>query len=284
MEKFWKWVTNRVRDQADEEAEERALFLNGAIASESWFDDDVTPQIFKDELNAGKGNITVWINSPGGDCFAAAQIYNMLRDYKGHVTVKIDSLAASAASVIAMAGDDVLISPTGMLMIHNPSTVAMGDHGDLEKASDMLNEVKNSIINAYQAKTGLSRGKLSKLMEDETWMDANKAVELGFADAVITRNDPSGIPLLKGEPDKDDPDEEDPEKEEEETEEDDPKKEPEKKDLFEGMLFAAHPFELAVTNQLIDYAKRHTPAPKQEKARVSVADCYERLKSIKDTF
>ena len=177
MKKFWKWATNRIRDQAGEETEERALFLNGAIASESWFDDDVTPAIFKDELNSGKGNITVWINSPGGDCFAAAQIYNMLRDYKGHVTVKIDSLAASAASVIAMAGDDVLISPTGMLMIHNPSTVAMGDHGDLEKAIDMLNEVKNSIINAYQAKTGLSRNKLSKLMEDETWMDANKAVE-----------------------------------------------------------------------------------------------------------
>ena len=128
------------------------------------------------------------------------QIYNMLRDYKGHVTVKIDSLAASAASVIAMAGDEVLISPTGMFMIHNPSTVAMGDHGDLEKAIDMLNEVKNSIINAYQAKTGMSRAKLSKLMEDETWMDANKAVEFGFADDVIHRNDPAvrrrGSPMI----------------------------------------------------------------------------------------
>lgn len=105
MKKFWKWVKNKAPDSVgDSDSEERALFLNGAIASESWFDDDVTPAIFKDELNAGKGNITVWINSPGGDCFAAAQIYNMLRDYKGHVTVKIDSLAASAASVIAMAG------------------------------------------------------------------------------------------------------------------------------------------------------------------------------------
>lgn len=92
------------------ETPERILFLNGTIAEESWFDDDVTPQLFKDELNQGNGNITVWINSPGGDCVAAAQIYNMLIDYKGDVTVKIDGIAASAASVIAMAGTKVLIS------------------------------------------------------------------------------------------------------------------------------------------------------------------------------
>lgn len=268
--------------------EERALFLNGAIASESWFDDDVTPAIFKDELNSGKGNITVWINSPGGDCFAAAQIYNMLRDYKGHVTVKIDSLAASAASVIAMAGDDVLISPTGMLMIHNPSTVAMGDHGDLEKAIDMLNEVKNSIINAYQAKTGLSRGKLSKLMEDETWMDANKAVELGFADDVIQRIDSAGIAIGK-DPDKEDPDEDPNEDEPDKQEEEEPDKkrkpdDPEKEDQYNGFLFASHPFELAVTNQLIDYAKKHAPEVPETDTRVMAAERYQRLKSMKDAF
>ena len=290
MKKFWRWATNRIRDQAGEEAEERALFLNGAIASESWFDDDVTPAIFKDELNAGKGNITVWINSPGGDCFAAAQIYNMLRDYKGHVTVKIDSLAASAASVIAMAGDEVLISPTGMFMIHNPSTVAMGDHGDLEKAIDMLNEVKNSIINAYQAKTGMSRAKLSKLMEDETWMDANKAVEFGFADDVIHRNDPAAIPI--GKPDEEDPDEDPdektPDKEEPDKEEEDPKKrkpdDPDKEDQYDGFLFATHPFELAVTNQLIDYAKKHAPEMPETDTRVMAAERYQRLKSMKDAF
>ena len=249
----------------------------------------MTPAIFKDELNSGKGNITVWINSPGGDCFAAAQIYNMLRDYKGHVTVKIDSLAASAASVIAMAGDEVLISPTGMFMIHNPSTVAMGDHGDLEKAIDMLNEVKNSIINAYQAKTGLSRNKLSKLMEDETWMDANKAVEFGFADGMITRNTPAAIPIGKpeGEDPDEDPDEKDPDKEEPDKKDPnkkDPDEDDDDKDSFSGYLFAAHPFEMAVTNQLIDYAKKHAPAEKPKEARVPVADCYQRLKSIKDTF
>lgn len=167
---------------------ERTLFLNGTIAEDSWFDDDVTPQMFKEELMDGSGNITVWINSPGGDCVAAAQIYNMLREYKGDVTVKIDGIAASAASVIAMAGDKVLMSPVSMMMIHNPMTIAFGDSGEMQRAIDMLFSVKDSIINAYELKTGLSRVKLAHLMDAETWMDANKAIELGFADEIIQRN------------------------------------------------------------------------------------------------
>lgn len=167
---------------------ERTLFLNGTIAEDSWFDDDVTPQMFKEELMDGSGNITVWINSPGGDCVAAAQIYNMLREYEGTVTVKIDGIAASAASVIAMAGDKVLMSPVSMMMIHNPMTIAFGDSGEMQKAIDMLSSVKDSIINAYEIKTGLSRVKLAHLMDSETWMDANKAIELGFADEIIQRN------------------------------------------------------------------------------------------------
>lgn len=166
---------------------ERTLFLNGTIAEESWFDDDVTPQLFKDELTSGSGDITVWINSPGGDCVAAAQIYNMLMDYPGNVTVKIDGIAASAASVIAMAGTKVLVSPVSMLMIHNPATIAFGDTAEMQKAIAMLDEVKESIINAYEIKTGLSRAKLSRLMDAETWMDAHSAVELGFADEIMKR-------------------------------------------------------------------------------------------------
>lgn len=173
------------------EQTERVLFLNGTIAEDSWFDDDVTPQLFKEELVSGSGNITVWINSPGGDCVAAAQIYNMLREYEGNVTVKIDGIAASAASVIAMAGDKVLMSPVSMMMIHNPMTIAFGDSGEMQRAIDMLASVKNSIINAYELKTGLSRTKLAHLMDAETWMDAGKAVELGFADSIIKRN--SGV-------------------------------------------------------------------------------------------
>lgn len=146
----------------------------------------MTPQLFKDELNSGDGDITVWINSPGGDCVAAAQIYNMLSAYKGNVTIKIDGIAASAASVIAMAGNTVLMSPVSMMMIHNPATIAFGDHNEFAKAIEMLDEVKESIINAYVIKTGLSRTKLSHLMDSETWMNANKAIELGFADDVIS--------------------------------------------------------------------------------------------------
>lgn len=179
MKKFWNWK--------NQSPQERTLFLNGTIAEESWFDDDVTPQLFKDELHAESGDVTVWINSPGGDCIAAAQIYNMLTAYDGKVTVKIDGIAASAASVIAMAGDEVYMSPVAMMMIHNPATVAWGDHAEFAKAIEMLDEVKESIINAYVLRTGLSRAKLSHLMDAETWMNANKAMELGFADGVIAK-------------------------------------------------------------------------------------------------
>lgn len=176
---------------------ERTLFLNGTIAEESWFDDDITPQLFRDELNAGNGDITVWINSPGGDCVAAAQIYNMLMNYKGNVTIKIDGIAASAASVIAMAGTKVIMSPVSMMMIHNPATAAFGDSADMQKAIAMLDEVKESIINAYELKTGLSRAKLSHLMDAETWMDANSAVEMGFADEIMQRNVSDNIEVPK---------------------------------------------------------------------------------------
>lgn len=141
--------------------------------------------MFRNELFSGKGPVTLWINSPGGDCIAASQIYTMLMDYPDEVTVKIDGIAASAASVIAMAGTKVLMAPTALMMIHNPATITMGDHEDMKRAIEMLDEVKESIINAYEIKTGISRIKLSHLMDAETWMNANKAIELGFADDVL---------------------------------------------------------------------------------------------------
>lgn len=200
--KFWNWVKN-------EGGLGRTLFLNGEISDETWYGDEVTPKLFKDELNSEDGgDITVWINSPGGDVFAAAQIYNMLRDYKGSVTVKIDGLAASAASVIAVAGDTVLMSPVAMMMIHNPATLAIGNAKEMERAIGMLNEVKESILNAYEDKTGLTRSKLSKMMDDETWFNAKKAVELGFADKIlfaeeIEQAQEENVPQPKDEGDKD---------------------------------------------------------------------------------
>lgn len=175
----------RFENKAD--TEDRELFIDGAIEDEAWWEDDVTPEKFRSELNAGKGNITVWINSVGGDCFAASQIYTMLQQYRGKVTVKIDGLAASAASVIAMAGDTVMMSPTAMMMIHNPMTVAFGNKADMEQAIAVLEEVKESIMNAYQKKTGLQRAHIARLMDEETWMNANKAVELGFADGILDK-------------------------------------------------------------------------------------------------
>ena len=178
MKKFWNWAK-------DEESGVRTLYLDGTIAEESWFDDDVTPKAFKQDLIAGEGDIVIWINSPGGDCVAASQIYTMLMDYRGAVTVKIDGIAASAASVIAMAGTKVLMAPTALMMIHNPASIAIGDTEEMQKAIAMLNEVKESIVNAYEIKTGQSRAKLSHLMDAETWMNANKAIELGFADGIL---------------------------------------------------------------------------------------------------
>ena len=177
MEKFWNWI--------HDDSGGRILRLEGPIDSESFWGDEITPQDFRDELYAEEGDLTLWINSPGGNVFAAAEIYTMIRDYPHKVTVKIASIAASAASVIAMAGNTVEMSPTALLMIHDPSTIAMGNAKDMEKAIATLNEVKESIINAYAAKTGLSRNRISKLMSDETWINAKKAVELGFADVIL---------------------------------------------------------------------------------------------------
>lgn len=243
--KFWNWKSRKTLNQeTNEEIVERTLELYGTIAEESWFDDDFTPQMFKEELNAGSGDITVWINSPGGDCVAAAQIYNMLANYKGNVTVKIDGIAASAASVIAMAGQTVLMSPVSMMMIHNPATVAFGDHTEMEKAIEMLDGVKDSIINAYAIKTGMSRAKLSRLMDAETWMDATKAVELGFADDIITRN---AFPTKEEEDESD----EDESTKEESTEED------EKKKTSNSVLFSRK----AVNNALINKLEEHYKKP-----------------------
>ncbi len=179
--RFWNWAKCEGSDT-------RTLYINGVIAEESWYGDEITPALFRSELISGSGDIEVWINSVGGDCIAAAQIYNMLMDYPYNVTMKIDGIAASAASVISMAGTKVLMSPVSVMFVHNPLTVAIGDSEEMQKAIAMLDEVKESILNAYEIKTGMSRAKLSHLMDSETWMSANKAVELGFADGILFKD------------------------------------------------------------------------------------------------
>ena len=179
--KFWVWKNQTENDTGSE----RVLELYGSIANEAWFSDDITPKMFHDELFAGSGPVTIWLSSPGGDCIAASQIYAMLMDYPSDVTVKIDGLAASAASVIAMAGTKVLMAPTAIMLIHNPITNVCGNRDELQKAIEMLDEVKESIINAYEIKTGLSRAKISHLMDAELPMQVGTAIELGFADGIL---------------------------------------------------------------------------------------------------
>ena len=179
--KFWLWDT----------AEENTLRIEGVIAEESWWGDEITPKQFKADLTQRSGDITVWVNSPGGDVFAASQIYNMLKEHNGKVTVKIDSLAASAASVIAMAGDEVLMSPSAMLMLHDPMSIVFGNESDLTACIDMLKEVKEAILNAYELKTGAQRAKLAQFMTNETWFSAKKAMEWGFADGMLYKEEKS---------------------------------------------------------------------------------------------
>lgn len=201
MKKFWNWI--------HDDSGGRVLRLEGPIDNESFWGDEITPAMFREDLEAEDGDVTVWINSPGGNVFAAAEIYTMLKDYAGAVTVRIASLAASAASVIAMAGDKVQMSPTALLMIHDPSTIAMGNAKDMEKAIETLNEVKESIINAYIAKTGLRHNKVAELMESETWMNAKKALDLGFCDEILyegKNTEPTQVPDdAPDEPDHDEP-------------------------------------------------------------------------------
>ena len=202
MDKFWNFIKN-------EETSETELYFEGPISSSTWYGDELTPALFKDELNKHPGNLTVWISSPGGDVFAASQIYTMLKNHKGRITVKIDSLAASAASVVAMAGDETLIAPTALMMIHDPSTCAMGNKADMEKANILLDEVKESIINAYETKSHLSRNKIAKLMSDETWLNAKKAHEMGFVDGILFADNKKSVPEKENELNEEEPEKED---------------------------------------------------------------------------
>ena len=246
MKKFWNWI----KDSDDT----RTLRLEGPIDEESFWGDEITPQMFRDELNAGEGDVTVWINSPGGNVFAAAEIYTMLKDYKGSITVKIDAIAASAASVVAMAGDTVQMSPVAMLMIHDPSTIAMGNTKDMEKAIEVLTEVKESIINAYAAKSGLSHARIANLMSNETWMNAKKAVELGFADEIL-------FAKKEDEPDSDPADPEESEKTPDEEPGEGEEKQSIQKDAA-GHLFSSRQMDLIVLNRL--GVKPDTPAAQTE--------------------
>lgn len=191
---FWNFIKN------EEDEEEVELRIDGDIAMDDNFwslffgIENVTPKGFMAELSEYKGkNITVWINSYGGDVYAASRIYTALKEHKGKVTVKVDGVAISAASVIAMAGDEILMSPTSIMMIHNPWGSFRGEAEELRHGAEVLDEVKETILNAYELKTNKSREEISKMMDEKTWMSAKKAVSEGFADGVLyTENSENG--------------------------------------------------------------------------------------------
>lgn len=234
------------------------LDIEGPIAEESWFGDECSSKEFVKALR-DVGNVTVHINSPGGDVMAGAEIYSALREHslngRGRVTVIVTALAASAASVVAMAGDEILISPVAYMMIHNPWSMAVGDAKEMRKTARTLDEITEGLITAYQQRTGKSRDQLKRMLENETWMSAQTCVDEGFADGVyggeiraaacagagmLTRATPESIRELcarwdrahakAAEDPEEEPDEETEEPEEGETEpaEEEPEKDPEK--------------------------------------------------------
>lgn len=196
MRTFWSFHAS-AGDAADAPALPAELRIDGEIADDDdawWYEDGkvTCPDAFRAALEAVDGDLTVAINSPGGDVIAASCIYAMLREFagRGHrVTTRIDGWAASAASVIAVAGDEVQMAPTAYMMIHDPWTLAMGNAEDMRACSAMLDEIADGIVEAYRIKTGMSRAHIRELMRAETWMSARKAVKLGFADTILYQHE-----------------------------------------------------------------------------------------------
>lgn len=145
------------------------------------------------ELKDESEELKVIINSPGGDVQAGQEIYSVLKDVKNHVTIEVQSMAASAASMIAMAGDTVRMSPVSLLMIHNASTRAAGDYRDMQHTAEVLQTVNAAIMQAYIAKTGKTEDELKVMMDKETWLTANQCLENGFADEIIKDETPAVI-------------------------------------------------------------------------------------------
>lgn len=303
MSRFWKYMNRTFTDEAGESKQVSVLRIDGPIDSELWWGDEVTPDTFRTELEAHPGDIEVYINSPGGDVIAASQIYTMLVEHKGNVTVKIEGLAASAASIIAMAGTTVLMAPVAYMMIHGASSIALGNHSDMRHEADVLEEIDKGIRDAYCLKTGLRESKVAQMMEDETWMSAKTCISLGFADGYIGKNTlGKNTPEPDMEPD-DDPDEDD-------DDPDDKKHELSLVAWAGRQRFAAllkNMEGITSLDDLIKLMKAHkgvcdadpvsgpepetVPAPKKpvqdpepENTVIDVKQFYDRLKVIKDKF
>ena len=212
MARFWNFRND------ENEPQDGVLEVRGVlIADDSWFEDDaISARDFRAALKNYR-NVTVILNSPGGDVMAGAEMYSALREHstsgRGKVTVKVTALAASAASVLAMAGDEVLMSPVAYMMVHNPWSIIAGNADEMRHEADVLDEIAEGIISAYQLKTGKSRAKLKEMMEGESYMDARRCVKEGFADGLLYQGNAQPEPEEEPKKDPDAPEEDDPEEE-----------------------------------------------------------------------
>jgi ATP-dependent Clp protease protease subunit len=180
MKKFWEF-----KNAANKTGE---LYIYGDIVSYKWDDSDTTAQSFKEDLEdlGDIQTLNVYVNSPGGSVFQGQAIYSILKRQKAQVNVYVDGIAASIASVIAMAGDVVYMPPNAMMMVHNPWTLVFGNASDLRKMADDLDKIRGSLVAAYLEKAkNLSEEKLSELMDGETWMTAQECYDYGFCDEVL---------------------------------------------------------------------------------------------------
>lgn len=176
-----KWFQAQLKNNIGE------IYLYGEITDLKFWDEDITPTYVKDELDKVKdaSEINIYVNSPGGSVFAGVAIYNEIKRFNRPTTAFVDGIAASIASLIVLAADKVVMPSNSMLMIHNAWTIAMGDYKDFRDLADRLEKIQDStIVEAYMQKTGMSKEKLSQMMDDEAWLSADEAVELGFADEI----------------------------------------------------------------------------------------------------
>ena len=182
-EPFWTF-----RDAAEGDSGEVELEFNGPISEYSWWGDEITPKMFKDDLyKKGCGNaVTMLVNSPGGEVIAASVIRSILQEYPGQVTADIYGLAASAATIVVTGADHIRMRESALFMIHDPSGIAWGNIDEIKQFLDTLKTVKDMIVATYETKTKLDPKKLGNMMSAETWMTAREACDLGFVDEVVT--------------------------------------------------------------------------------------------------
>jgi ATP-dependent Clp protease protease subunit len=185
-----------IKAKSDTSAE---IIFYGTVGGD-WFDEGITAKAFSEELkklSSSVKNLSIRINSPGGSVFEGITIYNRLKQHKSKKTVYIDGLAASIASVIALAGDEIIMGDGAMYMIHLPWTIAMGDRREMENVADLLAGIEEQMIGIYAKASGLDRMEVKKMMEDETWMDAQAAIDFGFVTKMADESLPIAASVMK---------------------------------------------------------------------------------------